>query len=122
MEAIDLRRVMPSTAVKIDFMRQRLGVTAANDLIRRAMRGEVGCFFSMENLKTFGTPDTRVTSCYFYGADGKQQRCDPQWMIDAIEFALTCGIEIERKDMQDHEEAREVAAQLRTILEEMKYA
>jgi hypothetical protein len=118
---MNLRSVMPATAVKIDFMRAQLGVPVANELLKRAMGGEVGCFFSMENLHTFGTPDTRVTSAYHYDDCGMQVRSDPQWMVDAIAFALTRGIEIEREDMQDHEEAREVAARLRLILTEAKY-
>ncbi|MFZ6819836.1 hypothetical protein [Undibacterium sp. Ji22W] len=118
---MNLRSVMPATAVKIDFMRARMGVVIANELIKRAMAGEVGCFFSMENLHTFGTPDTRVTSCYSYDLNGMQVRSDPPWMVDAIEFALTRGIEIKRDDMQDYEEAREVAARLRLILTEAKY-
>lgn len=118
---MNLRSVMPATAVKIDFMRAQMGVPVANELLKRAMGGEVGCFFSMENLHTFGTPDTRVTSCYSYDHQGMQVRSDPQWMVDAIAFALTRGIEIERKDMQDYEEARVVAARLRLILTEAKY-
>lgn len=112
---------MPATAIKIDFMRERLGVEVANDLIKRAIAGEPRCFFSMENSRTFGTPDTTVTSCYAYGDGGRQVRSDPQWMTDAIEFALTRGIEIERKDMNDFEEARQVAVKLRAILREAKH-
>lgn len=122
MEAFDIRKVMPSTAVRIDSLRRSLGTEVANDLIRRSMHGEVGCFFSMENLRTFGTPDTTATSWIGYGDDGIAYRTDPQWMIDATEFALTRGIEIERVDMSDHEEAREVAGKLRLILKEAKYA
>ena len=48
-------------------------------------------------------------------------RSDPQWMIDATEFANSIGIEIEVKDDQDHEEARERAKLLRKILREAKY-
>lgn len=118
---MNLRSVMPATAVKIDFMRAQMGVPVANELLKRAMGGEVGCFFSMENLHTFGTPDTRVTSAYHYDDCGMQVRSDPQWMVDAIAFALTRGIEIEREDMQCHEEARRVAVQLRSIINEAAY-
>ena len=119
---MSLRNAMPLTAIRIDCMRERLGVEQANELIRKAIQGEPRCFFSMENLRTFGTPDTVSTSCYHDDENGKMVRTDPQWMIDATEFALRRGIEIERVDMQDHEEARCVAEKLRLILKEAQYA
>jgi hypothetical protein len=118
----NLRELMPITATQIDLMRERMGVAAANEVIRKAMRGEAGVFFAMENHRTFGTQDTRTTSSIAWDAQGKAYRIDSQWMTDAIEFALTLGIEIERHDMQDHEEARVVAERLRQILRERRYA
>lgn len=121
-EVMSLREAMPMTALQIDLMRERMGVAKANEVIRKAMRGEVGAFFAMENHRTFGTQDTRATSSIAWDAQGKAYRIDPQWMTDAIEFSLTLGIEIERHDMQDHEEARVVAERLREILKERRYA
>lgn len=119
---MSLRDVMPVTAVKIDCLRQRLGADVANDLIKRAMNGESSCFFSAENHRTFGTAYTKTTSVINWDDTGRCYRTDPQWMVDATEFALTLGIEIERVDMADPDEAREVAKQLRIILAKAKYA
>ncbi len=113
---------MPSTAVKIDFMRLRMGAEKADDLIRRAMHGEPGLFYSMENLMVFGTPDTSITSVWQLDGSERLERVDPRWMSDGIEFALTLGIEIERSDMQSASEAECVAKQLTVILKERKYA
>lgn len=122
MEERSLRAVMPSTAVKIDYLRARLGEAKANDLIRRAMHGEPGCFYSMENLMVFGTPDTSISTIWQLDGNNMMQRVDPRWMTDAIEFAMTLGIEIERHDQQCEKEAERIAKQLRTILKERKYA
>lgn len=122
MSAKSLREVMPSTAVKIDFLRLRMGQEKADDLIRRAMRGEPGLFYSLENLMVFGTPDTSVTSVWQLDGNDYLRRVDPRWMTDAIEFALTLGIEIDRVDMQSASEAEQVAKELRLILRERKYA
>lgn len=116
-----LRELMPCTAVKIDFMRQRMGAEKADDLIRRSMRGEAGLFYSMENLMVFGTPDTSITSVWQIDGNDLKRRIDPRWMIDAIELALTRGFEIEREDMQSELEADRIAKQLRRILNEAAY-
>lgn len=117
-----LRELMPCTAVKIDYLRLRMGAEKADDLIRRSMRGEAGLFYSMENLMVFGTPDTSITSVWQFDGHNQMLRIDPPWMADAIEFALTLGIEIERVDMQCDVEAERVAKELRLILKERKYA
>lgn len=116
-----LREIMPCTAVKIDFMRQRMGAKKADDLIRRSMRGEAGLFYSMENLMVFGTPDTSITSVWQLDGNDRLERVDPRWMVDAIELALTRGLEFERKDLQSDDEAIRIAKQLRTILSEAAY-
>jgi len=112
---------MPTTAVKIDFMRLRMGAEKADDLIRRAMRGEPGLFYSMENLMVFGTPDTSITSLWQLDGNDRLERVDPHWMSDGIEFALTLGIEIVRFDMQCPREADRVAKELRVILADAKF-
>ncbi|MFZ6871145.1 hypothetical protein ACO0LF_03660 [Undibacterium sp. Di27W] len=117
----DLRTLMPYTAKRIDRMREQLGVAATNEILRNAMAGKPGKFFAMENGMTFGTPETRSTTVINWGENGKCYRTDPQWMIDATEFALTRGIEIETVDINDHEEARRRAATLRKVLAEAKY-
>jgi hypothetical protein len=76
----------------------------------------------MENHRTFGTPDTSVTSVICWDETERCTRRDPQWMIDATAFANSIGIEIEVRDEQDHQEARERAKLLRKILREAKYA
>jgi hypothetical protein len=118
---MDLRTVMPITASLIDRMRAQLGRDVVNAMLRKAMAGEAGQFFAMENHKTFGTPDTTATSVVCWDEADMPYRADPQWMTDATEFALTLGIEIEAVDDQDHEEARERATTLRNILSKAKY-
>jgi hypothetical protein len=118
---MDLRSVMPTTAVKIDFMRLRLGREVADDVIRRSMRGEPGLFYSMENLMVFGTVDTSITSVWHIDGNDRKTRVDPRWMTDALELALTRGFEFERLDMQSDEEAVRIAKHLRTILSEAAY-
>jgi hypothetical protein len=116
-----LRTLMPETAGRIDRLRECMGAAAANEAIRNAMSGLPGYFFAMESHRTFGTPDTTATSAICWDEADMPYRVDPQWMIDATEFALTLGIEIETIDEQDHEEARERAATLRNILSKAKY-
>ena len=116
-----LRTLMPVTAGRIDRLRECMGAEAANESIRNAMSGLSGYFFSMEDHRTFGTPDTTVTSVVCWDEADRAYRIDPQWMIDATEFAASIGIEIETVDEQDHEEARDRAATLRKILAKAKY-
>jgi hypothetical protein len=118
---MSLRALMPETARRIDRLRECIGVDAVNESLRNAMSGLPGHFFAMENHRTFGTPDTTATSAVCWDESDKAYRKDPQWMIDATEFALTLGIEIETVDEQDHEEARERAGTLRKILAKAKY-
>jgi hypothetical protein len=122
MSTMGLREAMPFTAMRIDRMRLEMGVEAANGILRNAMAGLPGYFFASENHQTFGTPDTTATSWLCWDEADMPYRVDPQWMIDATEFALTLGIEIETIDEQDHEEARERATTLRNILSKAKYA
>lgn len=119
---MDLRTAMPVTARQIDRMRLEMGVDAVNEVLRKAMSGLSGYFFAMENHRTFGTPDTAVTSIMCWDESDKSYRVDPQWMIDATEFAASIGIEVETINEQDHEEARERATTLRKILAKAKYA
>ncbi|MFZ6724692.1 hypothetical protein ACO0K2_04285 [Undibacterium sp. MH2W] len=118
---MDLKKLMPVTARRIDRLRKQMGNDAVNVLLRKAMAGEPGHFFAMENHRTFGALDTSSTSIIGWNEAGQCVRSDPQWMIDAIGFASSIGIEIEVKDDQDHEEARERAKLLRKILREAKY-
>ena len=117
---MELRKLMSVTARRIDRMRDQLGVDNVNSMLRKAIAGESGYFFAMENHRTFGTPDTTVTTVIGWDESGRCFRRDPQWMIDATEFANSIGIEIEVKDDQDHEEARERARRLRKILREAR--
>lgn len=116
-----LRTLMPVTARRIDRMREQLGKDVVNDMLRKAIAGESGYFFAMENHRTFGTPDTSTTSVVCWDESERCTRRDPQWMIDATAFANSIGIEIEVRDEQDHEEARERAKLLRKILREARY-
>ena len=119
MEKIDLRERMPRTARYIDWMRERMGEKVTNDLIKRAMRGEPGCFFSQENGLTFGTRDTRVTSIVRWDEWGVAYSVDPPWMIEALQLASQRGITIERLDPSDPDETDRLAVQLREILAEV---
>lgn len=112
---------MPVTARQIDRMRDQLGIAVVNTILRKAIAGESGHFFAMENHRTFGTPDTTVTTVICWDESGRCFRRDPQWMIDATEFANSIGIEIEVVNDQDHEEARVRARMLRKILREAKH-
>jgi hypothetical protein len=118
---MELRELMPVTAKRIDQMREKLGKDAVNSILRKAMAGESGHFFAMENHRTFGTPDTTVTSSMCWDESDRCYRVEPGWMVDAATFALTMGIEVEIKDMQDFEEARDRARALRKILREARY-
>jgi hypothetical protein len=102
-------------------MRDQLGIAVVNTILRKAIAGESGHFFAMENHRTFGTPDTTVTTVICWDESGRCFRRDPQWMIDATEFANSIGIEIEVVNDQDHEEARVRARMLRKILREAKH-
>lgn len=117
----DLREFMPATARRIDRLREQIGRPAANELIRKAMKGEPGCFFSWENGKTFGTPDHRVTSVIWWDERGVAKRAEPAWMVDAAKFAESVGIVVEIRDLQDVKEARERASMLRKLLESHKH-
>lgn len=117
-----MRTLMPVTAGRIDRMREEMGMDSANEVLRNAMSGLSGYFFAMENHRTFGTPDTTVTSVLCWDETDRASRIDPQWMIDATEFAASIGIEVETINEQDHEEARERAITLRKILAKAKYA
>jgi len=119
---MDLRSVMPMTAARIDRMRKELGAGVVNEMLRAAMAGQPGKFFAMEKHRTFGTPDTTSTSVICWDESDRCSRRDPQWMIDATAFANSIGIEIEVRDEQDHQEARERAKLLRKILREARYA
>lgn len=112
---------MPATAARIDRLRLQLGKVEADRLIRRAMQGEPGCFFSWENCKTFGAQDTRVTSVVGWDDCGIPRRTEPAWMLDAAQFAESVGIEVQINDLQDVDEARARAATLRDILERHKH-
>ena len=102
-------------------MREQMGSDVVNDMLRKAMAGQPGYFFAVESHRTFGTPDTAVTSVLCWDSGDRCYRVDPQWMLDATEFANSIGIEIEIQNEQDHEEARERAQRLRMILTGAKY-
>jgi hypothetical protein len=110
---MDLRAVMPLTAARIDRMREQLGKDVVNEMLRKAMAGQPRYFFAAENHRTFGTPDTSTTSWLCWDESDRCYRREPQWMIDAVEFANSIGIEIEIVDMQDWEEARQRAQRLK---------
>jgi hypothetical protein len=117
----NLRSDMPQTAALVDQLRLQQGGEVVNALLRRAINGESGLFWASENGHEVGTRDTRATSAYFLNDRGISERCDPQWMVDAMQVANAAGVGIEIRDYQDHEEARERAVNLRKILEKAKY-
>lgn len=112
----------PTTYRWLTELRNKLGNKAADKLIQEAKDGVTGLFFSAENGRTFGTPDTRSVHQCHWDEQGRYIRTEPRWMVEAAEFALTLGIEIEIKDMQDFEEASARAKQLREIYKSVRYA
>lgn len=118
----NLRSEMPQTAALVDQLRLQQGGEVVNTLLRRAINGEAGLFWANENGHEVGTRDTRATSAYFLNERGISERCDPQWMVDAMQAANAAGTGIEIRDYQDHEEARERAVILRKILREVAHA
>ena len=116
----NLRAEMPQIAGMIDQLRLEQGVDVTNAWLRRATTDEPGLFWASENGFEVGIRDTRSTSAYCLNERGISERTEPDWMIDATKFANSKGIEIEIKDFNDHEEARERANLLRKILREAK--
>lgn len=117
-----LRALMPNAAKRVDLLRGIHGASVVNDWLRRSFNGEPGWFFYAENGLTLGTPDTRATHDCYWDENDKYMRRDPPWIADAMQFALTLGIEIEIKDMQDFDEASARAKQLREIYKSVRYA
>ncbi|MFZ6686600.1 hypothetical protein ACO0K0_02495 [Undibacterium sp. SXout11W] len=116
----NLRAEMPQIAAMIDQLRREQGVEVTNAWLRRATTNEPGLFWASENGFEVGIRDTSSTSAYFLNERGISERTEPDWMIDATRFANLRGIEIEIKDFNNHEEARERAKLLRKILREAK--
>src|ERR1700731_4147748 len=108
MKNSSLREQMPVTAKIIDQMRESMGVDEANNIIKRAMGGEPGLFFSEENGIRFGTRDTGSTSCYGWNEQRRMVRSDPQWMIEALQYAKSIGAVIERRNFDDPDEAKKI--------------
>ena len=67
-----MRELMPETAKLIDQMRQLMGKDSFDAILRKAMRGVPGCFYSEENGHTFGTPFKPVNrnKCLYVGREG----------------------------------------------------
>lgn len=120
--SISLREQMPWTAALVDQLRLQHGEAQINDQLRRSIKGEPRCFWARENGIEVGTRDTSATSAYVLNERGISVRIDPGWMVDALEFAKSKGVVIERNDVDDPDEARQVAVKLRSILEEAKHA
>lgn len=118
----NLREQMPWTAALVDQLRLQHGEAQINDQLRRGIRGEPRGFWARENGIEVGTRDTSATSAYILNERGISVRVDPDWMVDALEFAKSQGIVIERHDVDDPDEARQVAVKLRSILKDAKYA
>ncbi|MFZ6767495.1 hypothetical protein ACO0LM_10450 [Undibacterium sp. Di26W] len=116
-----LRSEMPQTAGWVYQLRTGQGTEFVNTQLRKAIAGEVGHFWASENGHEVGTRDTRATSAYFLNERGRTERCDPDWMVDALALAKARGITIERKDFTDPDESREIAKKLRVIMAEAKY-
>jgi hypothetical protein len=85
---------MPGTAALIDQMRSTLGTDVVNSRLRKAMKGEPGCFYARENGISFGTPNTNVVSVISWGSNGRSYRQDPEWMIEARVLATANGMTI----------------------------
>ncbi|MGZ9713914.1 hypothetical protein ACXX82_24255 [Glaciimonas sp. GNP009] len=107
---------MPLTAKRIDWMREVMGASEADALIRKAMAGIPGYFYAEENGMTFGTRDTGSTSAIGWDKRGVAYRSDPPWMVDAMAVAEQRGIVLPPRDMSDHEAAERIAVTLRKIL------
>lgn len=56
--AKSMRETMPMTSEYVDRLRREMGHQYVNEMIRRAMAGEPGCFYAIENGRVLGTPFT----------------------------------------------------------------
>lgn len=117
---MSLREQMPLTAQLVDQLRLQHGKEFVGSQMRKAIKGEMRCFWARENGIEVGTRNTSITSSYVLNERGISVRVDPDWMIDALELAKRKGIVIERVDFACPDEARVVAKQLRLIIEEDK--
>lgn len=57
-----MREKMPHMAAFIDEMRKALGKEHVDNMIRRGMRGEPGCFYAEENGHQIGTRTFKLGS------------------------------------------------------------
>lgn len=119
---MSLREQMPLTAQLVDQLRLQHGKEFVDNQMRKAIKGDMRCFWARENGIEVGTRNTSITSSYILNERGISVRVDPDWMVEALEFAKSKGVVIERIDVDDPDEARQVAVKLRSILEEAKYA
>lgn len=71
-----MREVMPETARWVDKAREKWGAEYVNDCVRRAIAGEPGLFYAMENGYLLGTP--------FHAAD-------PNKIHELQRFAIVAG-------------------------------
>lgn len=53
---VDLRRHMPETAKWVADRRMEFGKAHVDDCLRRALKGEAGCFYAIERGQFLGTP------------------------------------------------------------------
>lgn len=72
---VDMRASMPETAEWIERKRSELGREHVNDCIRRAMAGEPGHFYAMENGHVLGVPFPSVHP-----------------MAEMQDYAVLCGV------------------------------
>lgn len=116
----NLRQQMPQTAAIIDRMRTNLGKDAVDAILRKAMRGEAGCFYAYENGQSFGTPNTSVTSVAAWDKIGNPIREAPAWVVQTRAQAKADGYVIREADTKDLDDMRREADQLRKYLRERR--
>ncbi len=116
-----LREQMPNTAAMIDSMRAKLGKDAVDAILRRAMKGEEGCFCAYENGHMFGMPNTATTSVIGWDGMGRVVREDPDWIVHTRALAVTEGVSILRADPDDLDDVRREARELRKFLKDRSH-
>lgn len=113
-----LREQMPNTAAMIDSMRLKLGKEGVDAILRRAMKGEEGCFYAYENGHMFGTPNMSTTSVIGWDDMGRVVREDPDWIVHTRALAQAEGVSIVQADPDDLDDVRREARELRKFVKE----
>lgn len=80
----------------IDAMRVNFGVESINAILLKAMRGEAGCFYAVENGHRFGTPDLQSRWSVRWDRGGASYSVEADWMFVARCIATSRGIQLPR--------------------------